>query len=100
MSKLYTILKPSNSLYKKAHNRLQTVTFNCEICGIKNPTFTDNSIVTKENDFPLIHVLNYCPTCDQRFAIRVNLEENVVSLKSPDWDGKDKDRIYPRRRVD
>jgi len=29
MRKLYTILKPSNSLYKKAQKRLQTVTFNC-----------------------------------------------------------------------
>ena len=100
MSKLYTILKPSNSLYKKAQKRLQTVTFNCEICAIKYPTFTGKSIITKDTDSELIHVLNYCPTCDQRFAIRINFKENVVSLKSPDWDGKDEDRIYPRRRID
>ena len=95
--KPYTILQPKNTLYKKAQKRLKTVTFNCEICRIKNPTFTDDSIVTKETDLQLIHVLNYCPKCLQRFPIRVNLEDNSVSIAWPSWDDKTEDGIYPRK---
>jgi len=97
MSKLYTILKPSNSIYKKTQKRLQTVTFNCEICAIKYPTFTEKSIITKDIDSELIHVLNYCPKCLQRFPIQFNLNDNSVSIAWPSWDGKDEDGIYPRR---
>jgi len=97
--KNYTILKPKNTIFSKVEKRLRGRTYNCGICETKSLIFTDKSIITKENDSQIIHALNYCPKCDQRFPIRVDLDDSSVFLiKFPDWE--DDDNIYPNRRVD
>jgi len=98
--KPYKVIQPKDGLYlyMKVEKRLHGRTFNCDICETKSFLLTDKSIVTKDTNSLLIHVLNYCPKCEQRIPIQVNLVDDIVSVSFPAWE--DEDNIYPKKRTD
>jgi len=99
MNPAYKIIKKKDRLYKDVERRLLGGrSFTCGICDNKCLLLTDKSIITNDTNSPFIHVLNYCPICEQRIPIRFNLLEDSICVKFPEWD--DVDGIYPKKRVD
>lgn len=99
MNPAYTIIKPKDKIYKDVERRLLGGrSFTCGICDNKCLLLTDKSIVTNDVDSPFIHVLNYCPRCEQRIPIRFDLVDDTICAKFPEWE--DVDGIYPKKRED